>query len=145
MCKKIISMLLLFWAGFVCAISFMEAWLKFRAEGVTLQIGLSIGKLVFTSLNRIELVFLVIVWILFWKTKAIKKARFLTNMRILGGITGILILQTFWLLPTLVERAHLIIAGNDPASSTVHFWFILLELTKVFMLITLSTKITTTI
>jgi uncharacterized membrane protein (DUF485 family) len=33
--------------GFVGAISFMEAWIKFRAPGVTLSIGLGIGKLVF--------------------------------------------------------------------------------------------------
>ena len=30
------------WIGFVSAISFMEAWLKFRASGVTLPIGLGI-------------------------------------------------------------------------------------------------------
>lgn len=42
------------WVGFVCAISFMEAWLKFRAEGVTLPIGLGIGRLVFQALNRVE-------------------------------------------------------------------------------------------
>ena len=35
------------WIGFVCAISFMEAWLKFRAPGVNLQIGLGIGRLNF--------------------------------------------------------------------------------------------------
>ncbi|HQW87358.1 MAG TPA: hypothetical protein PLH93_09245, partial [Flavobacteriales bacterium] len=42
------------WVGFVCAISFMEAWLKFRAHGVTLPIGLGIGRLVFQALNRVE-------------------------------------------------------------------------------------------
>ena len=35
------------WIGFVSAISFMEAWLKFRAPGVTLTLGLGIGRLVF--------------------------------------------------------------------------------------------------
>ena len=42
------------WAGFVCAISFMEAWLKFRAPGVTLPVGLSIGRLIFSALNKVE-------------------------------------------------------------------------------------------
>ena len=32
------------WLGFVGAISFMEAWLKFCAPGVTRPIGLGIGK-----------------------------------------------------------------------------------------------------
>jgi hypothetical protein len=42
------------WFGMVLAISFLEAPLKFRAPGVTLQIGLGIGRLVFTALNRVE-------------------------------------------------------------------------------------------
>ena len=39
------------WIGFVCAISFLEAWLKFRAPGVTVPIGLGIGRLVFGALK----------------------------------------------------------------------------------------------
>lgn len=42
------------WIGFVCAISFMEAWLKFSAPGVTIPIGLGIGRLVFSALNKVE-------------------------------------------------------------------------------------------
>ena len=39
------------WLGMVLAISFLEAPLKFRAPGVTLQLGLGIGRLVFRALN----------------------------------------------------------------------------------------------
>ncbi|HQO86046.1 MAG TPA: hypothetical protein PKX84_00190, partial [Bacteroidia bacterium] len=42
------------WIGFVSAISFMEAWLKFRAPGITIPLGLGIGRLVFNVLNKIE-------------------------------------------------------------------------------------------
>src|SRR4051794_8321171 len=42
------------WLGMVLAISFVEAPLKFRAPGVTLQIGLGIGRMVFRVLNGIE-------------------------------------------------------------------------------------------
>ena len=45
------------WIGFVCAISFMEAWLKFRAPGVTIPLGLGIGRLVFNALNKVEWIF----------------------------------------------------------------------------------------
>ena len=38
----------------VLAISFLEAPLKFRAPGVTLQIGLGIGRMVFRALNTVE-------------------------------------------------------------------------------------------
>ena len=42
------------WLGMVIAISFIEAPLKFRAPGVTLPIGLGIGRLVFRALNTTE-------------------------------------------------------------------------------------------
>ena len=35
------------WLGMVLAISFLEAPLKFRAPGVTLALGLSIGRVVY--------------------------------------------------------------------------------------------------
>ena len=49
------------WVGMIIAISFMEAWLKFRAPGVTLPIGLGIGRLVFGALNRVEWILAVVV------------------------------------------------------------------------------------
>jgi len=42
------------WLGMVVAISFVEAPLKFRAPGVTLPIGLGIGRLVSRALNGLE-------------------------------------------------------------------------------------------
>ena len=42
------------WLGMVVAISFLEAPLKFRAPGVTVRIGLGIGRLVFRGLNIAE-------------------------------------------------------------------------------------------
>ena len=44
------------WLGMVLAISFLEAPLKFRAPGVTLEVGLEIGRLVFRALNATEAV-----------------------------------------------------------------------------------------
>ena len=44
------------WLGMVLAISFLEAPLKFRAPGVTMQVGLGIGRLVLKALNICELV-----------------------------------------------------------------------------------------
>ena len=44
------------WLGMVLAISFLEAPLKFRAPGVTLPLGLGIGRIVFRALNLVEAV-----------------------------------------------------------------------------------------
>jgi len=43
------------WLGMVLAISFLETPLKFRAPGITLPLGLGIGRLVFRALNAAEL------------------------------------------------------------------------------------------
>ena len=37
--------------GMILAISFLEAPLKFQAPGITIPLGLGIGRLVFTALN----------------------------------------------------------------------------------------------
>ena len=44
------------WLGMVLAISFLETPLKFRAPGITLPLGLGIGRLVFRALNTAEVV-----------------------------------------------------------------------------------------
>ncbi|MGW0230926.1 hypothetical protein ACWDWO_21665 [Actinopolymorpha singaporensis] len=49
------------WLGMVLAISFLEAPLKFRAPGVTIPIGLGIGRLVFRALNAVEAVLALVI------------------------------------------------------------------------------------
>ena len=39
------------WLGMVVAISFLEAPIKFRAPGITVPLGVGIGRLVFRALN----------------------------------------------------------------------------------------------
>src|SRR6478735_1965752 len=48
------------WLGMVVAISFLEAPIKFRAPGVTLPVGLGIGRLVFKALNGVEIALLLL-------------------------------------------------------------------------------------
>ena len=119
------------WIGFVGAISCMEAWLKFRAPGVTLPIGLGIGRLVFFALNKVELVlcFIIVINILLYKEKifSIGHLSFLIPL-------GILILQTFWALPTLDARAELHISGQTPQPSNLHFYYVGMEVTKIISL-----------
>ena len=43
------------WFGLVAGISLLEAPLKFRAPGVTTELGLGIGRVVFRALNMVEL------------------------------------------------------------------------------------------
>lgn len=118
------------WLGFVLAISFMEAPLKFQAPSVSLPVGLDIGKLIFSTLNKIEWVFLGLVSAFSMVGQSVKKSWILCIT-----LTVILLLQTFYLLPILDERAVEIIAGNSVEESNVHFYYVGIEFVKVIVLI----------
>ena len=124
------------WVGFVCAISFMEAWLKFRAHGVTLPIGLGIGRLVFQALNRVEWALAVAVLAdLLWRRVA-WPPKYLVAVPIL-----VLMVQTAWLLPALDQRAMLIIHGQGAPPSPLHFIYVGFEVLKVATLISLGMRL----
>lgn len=127
--KQPVALACLFtWIGFVCAISFLEAWLKFQAPGVTLPIGLGIGKLVFGALNKIEWVFAIVV-----VASALLHVRpvFTATNITLALIVAILVLQTAWLLPALDVRAEQYISRQPVAPSNLHLWFVGAEVLKV--------------
>lgn len=118
------------WIGFVCAISFMEAWLKFRAPNITLPLGLGIGRLVFNALNKVEIVFaLVIILNIAWKGEPLNIQMLFLFLPIL-----ILIVQTIWLLPALDARAELHIQGKEVEKSFLHVYYVGMELLKVVFL-----------
>lgn len=119
------------WIGFVCAISFMEAWIKFRAPGVTLPIGLSIGRLVFSALNKVEWVFAIAILIeIIWsKVKLFRIAHWTYFIPLM-----ILMVQTWILLPRLDARALLHIQHEVLAPSNLHFYYVAIEIIKVLSL-----------
>lgn len=119
------------WIGFVGAISFMEAWLKFRAPGVTLSLGLGIGRLVFNALNKAEWVFafLVLANFIFDKASVFSPKNIFYFIPIL-----LLVFQTIWLLPALDARAELHIQRQELASSNLHFYYVGMEIIKVVCL-----------
>ena len=116
------------WVGFVCAISFMEAWLKFRAPGINLPLGLGIGRIVFNALNKVEWVFaLMIIINIFLNTSDILKWQ---NLSFVVPLI-LLLIQTFWLLPALDARAELHIQRQFVPSSNLHFYYVGMEVVKV--------------
>ncbi len=116
------------WIGFVCAISFMESWIKFRAPGITLPLGLGIGRLVFAALNRVEWVITIAIAAILLLSKTsvvqIRFAVFLIPVLLLA-------IQTGWLLPALDERAQAIINNKVVQPSNLHFLFAGFEVIKV--------------
>lgn len=118
------------WVGFVCAISFMEAWLKFRAPGITLPLGLGIGRLVFGTLNKVELFFALVLLI-----QLIPHERALSlNGIIYVIVISLLATQSLWILPALDARAEMYIQNIIPPPSNLHFYYVGADFIKVVCL-----------
>ena len=120
------------WLGMICAIA-MEAQLKFQAPNVTRAIGLGIGKLVFTALNRVECVFAVLLLISFFVFRHARRTRI-----VFAAVLLILLAQTVWLIPSLIQRIDLITSGQTAPDSSVHFIYIAFEICKMILLAVLS-------
>lgn len=123
------------WLGFVGAISFMEAWLKFRAPGLTLPVGLSIGSLVFNALNKVEWALVLLVTI---DISLLNRSNRKATLLLLALPLGVLILQTLWLLPALDARIPLHNEGATVPHSPLHIYYIGTELIKVISLLGLG-------
>lgn len=126
------------WIGFVCAISFMEAWLKFRAPGVTMPIGLGIGRLVFSALNKAEWVFGIatIINLLLSKEPVFVLGNFAFFLPLF-----LLTIQTVFLLPALDARAELCIQQKPTPSSNLHLYYVGAEVIKITSLFIFSIKL----
>lgn len=116
------------WIGFVGAISFMEAWLKFQAPGVSLNDGLAIGKLVFKALNKVEWVCCLLI--------LVSQLRY--SVRSISGKDGlfllpviILLVQSIYVLPALGHRIDLYLQHQNVPASNLHLVYVALEVVKV--------------
>jgi ABC-type uncharacterized transport system YnjBCD permease subunit len=119
------------WIGFIGAISFMEAWLKFRAPGITLELGLGVGQLVFNALNKVEWVLALTILgsLFYYKQPGLKWQTIFYVIPLM-----LLLLQTSWLLPALDSRAEMIIRGQSTPQSSLHFYYVIIEIIKVVCL-----------
>lgn len=118
------------WLGMVLAISFLEAPIKFRAPGVTLQIGLGIGRLVFRALNAIEVALAVGILI-----AVVVDAPRTGVVALLAVAGGMLVAQLALVRPRLTRRSNAVLAGEDAPRSHAHYGYVGLELVKVAALI----------
>jgi hypothetical protein len=119
------------WLGMVLSISFLEAPLKFRAPGVTVPIGLGIGRLVFRALTIVELILAA--------TLMLAIVVDIPPPRVLVGAAvaiGVLLIQVAILRPVLARRSNRVLAGEVVARSGAHYWYISLEVVKVVALVT---------
>lgn len=117
------------WVGLVLAISFLEAPLKFRAPGVTIPIGLGIGRLVFRALNTVEVALASIVLVALLVD--VPPAHVVATI---AGAIGVLVVQLAVVRPQLARRSNRILAGGQAPRSRAHHAYIAMEVVKVVTL-----------
>jgi len=121
------------WVGMVLAISFLEAPLKFRAPGITVPLGLGIGRLVFRALNLAELVLLVVV------VAALVVSGTGGTVAVLAACAGgVLAVQLFAVRPVLSRRTDAVLRGGAAPRSRAHLYYVALEVGKVVLLVALG-------
>jgi hypothetical protein len=121
------------WLGMVLAISFIETPLKFRAPGITVALGLGIGRLVFRALNAAEVV---LAAVLTAGCLLLRPGPAGWGLLVLAWL--ILAVQVGVLRPRLDRRALAIIAGRTPPPSRLHLAYVALEGIKIVVLVGLG-------
>jgi hypothetical protein len=123
----------LVWLGMVLAISFLEAPLKFRAEGLELRVGLAIGRIVFRALNIAEIVWAVVIAL------CLSVAGPSGPALIIAAATAVLLaVQLLLVRPRLNRLSAHVLAGHDAPRSRAHHAYIGLEALKLAGLVALG-------
>ncbi len=118
------------WFGLTAGISLLEAPVKFTAPALSRAAALDVGRVVFSALNKVELVALIVTLIL------VRTAGFARQLWAPACLLAlILVAQSAWLLPELAERSRQIVAGITPADSPAHAIYAVLELAKLLLLL----------
>ncbi|GAB2975904.1 hypothetical protein [Nocardioides montaniterrae] len=123
------------WLGMVLAISFVEAPLKFRAPGVTVPVGLAIGRVVFGALNRFEMAYAAALVVgSVWAARLPGGGAAIP----LGIAIAVLVVQLVGIRPALTKRSDAVLAGatlEDAPRSHAHLWYVGTEVVKALALL----------
>ena len=119
------------WFGMVLAISFLEAPLKFRAPGITLPLGLGIGRIVFRALNTVEVLLGAAILLL-----AVLAGGWQAGYGYLLIAAVMLVAQLGVILPKLHKRSDAVLAGNvSEQRSQVHWVYVGADAIKIIALL----------
>ena len=121
------------WLGMVLAISFLEAPLKFRAPGVTIPLGLGIGRIVFRALNIAEAALAVVVVVAVATGGPDAGVIVPTALAV-----AVLAVQLGVVRPRLNRRSDRVLAGEQVPRSSAHLYYVALEVIKTVVLLVLG-------
>lgn len=125
--------LIVLWFGMVGAISFIEAPLKFQAPGITIPLGLGIGRLVFAALNVAEAAIFIAYTVLAFFPAAFRLTK--NRLYVWGALALLLIFKLAVVRPPLNARTDLVLAGADPGQSPWHYIYIACDVLVMILLL----------
>ena len=130
-----LSVALIFvWLGMVLAISFLEAPLKFLAPGITIPLGLGIGRLVFTALNVAAGIVLVVLTLASLRPRPTRPP-----LVLLTSIWLVYLVEVVVIRPVLNRRSDLVIAGAQaPGTDWAHYAYIAADAALLVLLVALA-------
>ena len=118
------------WVGMVVGVSLIATPARFTAGSITRPIALDVGRAVFTALNKVEFLALVLLLIVVRVS-----GRSATLWAACGALALIVVAQGAWLIPELAARTDIILAGGEPPPSYAHAIYSTLELAKIGILV----------
>lgn len=122
------------WLGMVLGISFLEAPLKFRAPGISIPLGVGIGRLVFRALNIVEGVFALALIV----TAAIHPSGPAALPYLVAAVAVVLGVGALALRPRMDRRVRAGDVSDGRPRHMLHFGYVGLECLKVALLIAIG-------
>lgn len=123
------------WLGMVLAVSFVETPLRFTSPGITVALGVGIGRRVFRALNIAEALLaalLVVVAIAGWRRDET------VAIWILVALCIVLLAQAGVLRPLMDRRVTGDAAAPTRPSTSLHPLYVALECVKIVLLLALA-------
>lgn len=121
------------WIGMVLAISFLEAPLKFRAPGITVELGVGIGRLVFRALNAVEFVLAVAIAV-----SLLAGGDDSSGIWVAWAIAALALVAKGLLRGAMDRRARRVVGHHLEPSHRLHILYLLAEVATVLALGTLG-------
>ncbi|TYL53133.1 hypothetical protein [Agromyces mariniharenae] len=120
--------------GMIVAISFLEAPLKFLAPGITIPLGLGIGRLVFTALNSATGIVLVVLTLASLRPRPAR-----APLVLLASIWLVYLVEVAVIRPVLNRRSDLVLAGAQaPGTDWAHYAYIAADAALLALLVALA-------
>ena len=116
-------------------VSMIATPVRFTAASISRPVALDVGRVVFATLNKAELLALVLLLVIIRVSDRTRELWAWCCVLIL-----IVIAQGAWLIPELAARTDIILGGGEPPASHAHAIYSSLELAKIGVLVFLGIR-----